>query len=168
MSVTVERMREVAGKERSISDKIRALDQLGASRREIADHLSRSYQHVRQVLVEDARRRGERGPPVAAGIDPSAGRESSGRVGEGSGSAVGPSFRIRIGEDGSVAIPPEATKALGFHPRSVVIAHVEDGALVLSSAASAMAKAQAIVRARVPAGISLADDLLAERRGQND
>lgn len=40
----------------TVSGKIRALDKMGYTRSQIADMLGKRYQHVRNVLVEDARK----------------------------------------------------------------------------------------------------------------
>ncbi|MBX9795632.1 hypothetical protein [Sphingomonas sp.] len=55
-----EKMEQIVSGKLTISDKIRALHQAGASRAEIARFLERRYQHVRNVLIEDERRAGGR------------------------------------------------------------------------------------------------------------
>ena len=144
----------------TVSDKIRALAAAGASRSEIANYLGRSYQHVRQVLVEDERRRG-----VRARAAPSA--ETTGeqlrRSEEPTHIANGP-LRLTGDSEGRLVLPARALAKIGLLPGGVAVARLQDGELVLSSAEAAMQRARALVRSVVPRGTSLADELLADRR----
>jgi bifunctional DNA-binding transcriptional regulator/antitoxin component of YhaV-PrlF toxin-antitoxin module len=156
----------------TVSDKIRALAGAGASRSEIADFLGRSYQHVRQVLVNDERRRGasaavKRGPAVPSGRE--SGREAQDRAGTSSSAPSSePVFRITIDSDGRLAIPASVAEALELGPGRFAVGRIEDGEFVIAGATRSMRRAQEIVRALVPPGVSLADELIAERRKLND
>lgn len=72
--------------------------------------------------------------------------------------------RLTVGQGGRVLVPAEMRAALGVAEGDTLLATLEDGELRLTSVASAVARAQAIVRQFVPAGVSLVDELLAERR----
>jgi bifunctional DNA-binding transcriptional regulator/antitoxin component of YhaV-PrlF toxin-antitoxin module len=144
----------------TVSDKIRALAAAGASRSEIANYLGRSYQHVRQVLVEDERRRGVRVRPATPAKTPA---EQPGRFEEPGLVASGP-FRLTVDSEGRLVLPASALAMIGLRPGGAAVARLQDGELVLSRAEAAMQRARALVRSVVPRGISLADELLADRR----
>lgn len=146
----------------TISDKIRALAAVGASRSEIADFLGRSYQHVRQVLVEDERRRGARPRSVL----PGKAKSEPPRPAEQPEGASGSPFRLTVDCDGRLLLPAQALGQIGIRPGEVAVGRLQDGELIVSSAESAMHRARALVRSIVPPGVSLADELLADRRSE--
>ncbi len=74
--------------------------------------------------------------------------------------------RTTLDPGGRVVIPAEYRRALGLKPGEEVILRLEDGEVRLLSLAQAIKRAQAIVRARVPEGHSLSDELIAERRSE--
>lgn len=81
--------------------------------------------------------------------------------------AHGPSTdggRFKIGPGGRVVIPADVRQALGVVEGDTLLATLVDGELRLQSPRLALRRAQAMVRAAIPAGVSLVDDLLAERR----
>jgi hypothetical protein len=53
---------------------------------------------------------------------------------------------------------------MGIEPEEELIAHVEDGHLVLSRPGARLRALQRELRALVPEGVSLVDELIAERR----
>lgn len=59
-------------------------------------------------------------------------------------------------------------RELGIGTGDTVLVDVEDGELRVRSLAKAIARAQAILRRHVPAGVSLADELIADRRREAD
>ena len=62
-------------------------------------------------------------------------------------------------------IPAEFRRELGLLPGAVVvISEMDDGDLRISTPAAGLRRAQALVRQYVQPGVSLADELLAERR----
>jgi bifunctional DNA-binding transcriptional regulator/antitoxin component of YhaV-PrlF toxin-antitoxin module len=132
------------------SAKIRALHNAGYSRTEIADFLGIRYQHVRNVLVNDARVAEAR--PVAAASVAAEGH-----------TALEPT-RLRIGPEGRLAIPRNFREALNLRDGDVLIASVEEGQIRLRTLPGAIRKAQAIIRQFVPAHVSLVDELIADRR----
>jgi hypothetical protein len=152
----------------TVSDKIRALDKAGFRKSEIADLLGKRYQHVRNVLVNDARRAGSRslsetGRPNAAtrGMSEDA-REFTGQLHVRSAETL---VWVDVEADGLVRLPEAAKAALELNGGGPVLVQVgPDGSVNLLSPQAAIRQARAIVRAYVPPGVSLVDELLAERR----
>jgi bifunctional DNA-binding transcriptional regulator/antitoxin component of YhaV-PrlF toxin-antitoxin module len=133
------------------SAKIRALNNAGYSRSKIADFLGIRYQHVRNVLVNDARVAGastDESPPSSAA---------------GPGGMPGPT-NVRMGPDGRIVIPSAFREALGLKKDETLLASLDNGEIRLMTIPAAIRKAQAIVRKFVPEGVSLVDELLADRR----
>jgi AbrB family looped-hinge helix DNA binding protein len=133
------------------SAKIRALAARGVARADIARLLGISYQHVRSVLEADKARDAKLGgmsePPQRALLDDDI-----------------PSAKVRLGPDGRVVIPATMREALGLKEGDVLFARLEGGEIKLLTPKAAMRRAQAIMRQFVPAGVSLADELIADRR----
>lgn len=73
---------------------------------------------------------------------------------------------VRIIEGGKLVIPAAMRRALGIASGDTVMVGIEDGELRIRSLARAVERAQAIVRRHVPRGDSLADELIADRRGE--
>lgn len=141
--------------EATVSGKIRALDAAGYKRADIARILGKRYQHVRNVLE-------------AAAPSPPRERPSSPGVAEAEPSAfvhdAARTYRLDVGKDGSVVLPPEVLQALGTPPGGVIIAELGEETLTLISSMMAIRQLQALVRQYVPPGVSMVDKLLAERR----
>jgi AbrB family looped-hinge helix DNA binding protein len=132
----------------SKSEKMRTLARAGYSRGDIARYLGTSYQFVRNVLVrEDARAvtlaKVSDAPPVASERN---------------------SNRVRLGSSGEIAIPHAIIKTLGLKEGDTLIVTADDDEIRLMTIPTAVRKAQAIVRQYVPAGVSLVDELLEDRR----
>jgi AbrB family looped-hinge helix DNA binding protein len=72
--------------------------------------------------------------------------------------------RAKIASGGRVVIPAEYRKALGLHEGDLVTMRLVDGEIRLYSFKEGLRRAQALVRAFVPEGVSLADELITERR----
>jgi AbrB family looped-hinge helix DNA binding protein len=72
--------------------------------------------------------------------------------------------RTRVGEKGRIVIPAEMREALGLNAGSVLDLRVVDGELRISTRESRLRRAQERVRQIIPPGVSLADELIAERR----
>ncbi|MGA2205748.1 MAG: AbrB/MazE/SpoVT family DNA-binding domain-containing protein [Terracidiphilus sp.] len=72
--------------------------------------------------------------------------------------------RTRMSEKGRVVIPAQIRKALGMDPGGTLDLRVEDGELRISTMRSRLRRAQERVRKYVPAGVSLSEELSAERR----
>jgi len=75
---------------------------------------------------------------------------------------------VKIIEGGKLVIPAAMRRALGIASGDTVLVGIEEGELRIRSLAKAVERAQAIVRRRVPAGVSLADELIADRRGDSE
>ena len=73
---------------------------------------------------------------------------------------------VKVIEGGKLVIPARFRRELGIGVGDTVVIELADDALHVRSLASAIRKAQAIVRGFVPAGASLVDDLIAERRAE--
>lgn len=71
---------------------------------------------------------------------------------------------LRIGPGGRVVIPADFRRAMEIKEGDVVTAILEDGVLRLISLEVALRRAQALVRKYVPEGVSLADELIEDRR----
>jgi AbrB family looped-hinge helix DNA binding protein len=136
---------------RTKADKIRALAARGLARAEIARLLGVRYQQVRNVLERDKARETE---PLGMSEPPQAAL-----VGDNM-----PSVKVRLGPDGRVVIPAALREALGLKEGDVLFARLEGGEIKLLTPKAAMLRAQAIVRQFVPEGVSLADELIADRR----
>ncbi len=72
--------------------------------------------------------------------------------------------RTRLNENGRLVIPASFRKALGINPGDEVILRLEDDELRLTTLRHRIARAQRNARKYIPRGVSLADELIAERR----
>jgi bifunctional DNA-binding transcriptional regulator/antitoxin component of YhaV-PrlF toxin-antitoxin module len=72
--------------------------------------------------------------------------------------------RVRIIEGGKLIIPASMRRELGIVTGDTVLVDVADGELRVRSLSKAIERAQAILRRHVPEGVSLADELIADRR----
>ena len=71
---------------------------------------------------------------------------------------------MKLSEGGRVVIPVEIRRELGLKDGDTVLWELADGEARLTTKAARVKRAQALVRRHVPAGASLADELIAERR----
>lgn len=76
-------------------------------------------------------------------------------------------FRRRLDNRGQIAIPGAVREAAGLKPGREVLLWAENGEVRISTAARSIRRAQEIVRKYVPEGISLSDELIAERRRES-
>ncbi len=76
------------------------------------------------------------------------------------------STKVPVGPQGRLVIPSELRRRLGIAPGDVLIAMVEDGRLVLEKREAVLQRLRRRF-AHVPAGVSLADELIAERRTES-
>lgn len=72
--------------------------------------------------------------------------------------------RARLNENGRIIIPASFRKALGIAPGDEVILRLDEDELRLTTRKHRVARAQRNARKYVPRGVSLADELIAERR----
>jgi AbrB family looped-hinge helix DNA binding protein len=75
-------------------------------------------------------------------------------------------FSMKMSEGGRVVIPAEIRKALGLKDGDTVLWEMIDGEARLTTKLQRMRKAQELVRQYVPEGVSLVDELIAERRAE--
>jgi AbrB family looped-hinge helix DNA binding protein len=135
------------------SAKIRALAAEGVERADIARLLGIRYQHVRNVLEHDKAQEAKlAGGSSEPAQPPLVDAENA------------PSMKVRLGPDGRVVIPAAIREALGLKDGDVLFARLEGGEIKLLTPTAAMVRAQAIVRQFVPAGVSLVDELIEDRR----
>jgi len=72
--------------------------------------------------------------------------------------------RARLNENGRLVIPASFRKALGIDPGDEVILRLEEDGLRITTVRHRIARAQRNARKYVPRRVSLADELIAERR----
>jgi len=124
--------------------KIRALAAQGRSRADIARALNIRYQHVRNVLIRDeAKARATEEPAKMLG-------KASGK--------------ITVAADGSVVVPATAINALSLKHGDTLFVRVADGEIHLLTRRAVTRRVQSLVREFVPAGVSLVDELIEDRR----
>jgi AbrB family looped-hinge helix DNA binding protein len=75
-----------------------------------------------------------------------------------------PQIRIRLSEKGRLVIPATIREALGMEVGGVLDLRVVDGELRISTMRSRLKRAQEHVRQYIPEGVSLSEELSAERR----
>ena len=160
-------MAEVVRPYATVSDKIRALDQAGVARADIARFLNKRYQHVRNVLVADGPRHASSAPSESARLDPNAVGAGGRRQAEDDGSpAQSGFFRLVVSETGDLALPRAALNGLGVGPGDVLIGRLTEDEFSLVSGDVALRRAQALVRGLVAPNISMAGELIDDRRRQ--
>jgi AbrB family looped-hinge helix DNA binding protein len=69
-----------------------------------------------------------------------------------------------IAANGRIVIPADMRKKLGLLGGEKLTLRVENGALVLETFDVTMSRIHASMRQHIPEGVSLADELIAERR----
>lgn len=135
------RMHEVAEGLPSKASKIRALHRAGYEKAEIARFLGTRYQHVYNVLKRskmDESKTGESQPSVRTWV--------------------------KIGSAGRVKIPIAYMETLGLAEGSDVQVVLEDRELRVVPRDVVVSRVQELVAKYVPEGVSLVDELIAERR----
>jgi hypothetical protein len=172
MAEDPERLGAIAARHATVADKIRALAGAGVARADIARFLGKRYQHVRNVLEDDAQTRLEGGGQeyVVGKADLSGVREEAQAFDrddeayvERRGRNV---FWLEVKPDGSLPLPAEVIDLLEATPGHRVFVEAKEGRLTMMSAKAALEEAQAIVRKYIPAGVSLSDELIADRRAE--
>lgn len=73
---------------------------------------------------------------------------------------------IAMSENGRILIPSAIREQLGFKPNAKIFAEIKDGSLVLTPLAQHYANLRAYFdkHLNVPEGVSLVDELIADRR----
>jgi AbrB family looped-hinge helix DNA binding protein len=72
--------------------------------------------------------------------------------------------RVQVGEKGRIVIPAEIREAMGIRVGDSLEMRFEDYELRISTRRARIRRVQEWVRKVIPSGVSLADELLAERR----
>ncbi|WP_121119522.1 AbrB/MazE/SpoVT family DNA-binding domain-containing protein [Croceibacterium ferulae] len=72
--------------------------------------------------------------------------------------------RVKIVDGGKLVIPASMRRELGLNTGDTVLVDVDNGELRVRSVSRAVERARAIVRKHVPKGVSLVDELIADRR----
>lgn len=72
--------------------------------------------------------------------------------------------RVQVGEKGRIVIPAEIREAMGISPGDSIELRFKDDELRIFTRHARLKQAQERARRLVPSGVSLADELLAERR----
>ncbi len=75
-------------------------------------------------------------------------------------------YSMKMSEGGRVVVPAEIRKALGLKEGDTVLWEMIDGEARMTTKLQRMRKAQELVRQYVPEGVSLVDELIAERRAE--
>jgi len=75
---------------------------------------------------------------------------------------------MKVSEGGRVVIPVEIRRQLGLKDGDTVLWDVKDGEVHLTTRAANIKKAQELVRKYVRPGVSIVDELIAERRAEAD
>ena len=139
------------------SEKIRRLGSAGYARQAIADFLGIRYQHVRNVLVDEERKK-------RTGFSEGPGPEGA-RPSPAPPAPPATPRKVLLRPDGSVVLPPAALAAAGYKSGDTLFVRtVGDGEIHLLSSRAAIRRAQELVREFVPENVSLVDELLKERR----
>jgi AbrB family looped-hinge helix DNA binding protein len=76
------------------------------------------------------------------------------------------STKVAVGPQGRLVIPSEIRRELGIVPGDVLLALVEDQRLVLEKREAVLQRVRRRF-AHIPAGVSLVDELIAERRTES-
>jgi AbrB family looped-hinge helix DNA binding protein len=72
--------------------------------------------------------------------------------------------RVQVGEKGRIVIPVEIREAMGINVGDTIELRLEDYELRVSTRRAQLRRAQQWARKVIPPGVSLADELSAERR----
>jgi hypothetical protein len=140
----------------SKSDKIRALARHGVPTKDIARYLAIRYQHARNVLVHSGLHR--------VGTAPEAGKDTNGDAASGTTASIW----VELDESGRLQIAPALLMGAGLRPGETVHVRLADGGFEVLSKRAALKRAQQIVSEFVPPGVSLVDELIAERRRETE
>ncbi len=74
------------------------------------------------------------------------------------------SAKARLNDNGRIVIPAAIRKQMGIAPGDTLLMDVEDGVLRIESYPARIARIQREIAQFIPPGVSLADELIAERR----
>jgi hypothetical protein len=141
--------------QKTVAGKIRALAAAGYPRAEIARLLGKRYQHVRNVLEE---------PKAAAAARHDAPTGLAEAETKPFQHAIPHTYRLDVGADGSVVLPPEALDALGARPGGVIIADLGEESFTLISGMTGIRRMQARLAQLPPSNTLASEELIEDRR----
>ena len=75
-------------------------------------------------------------------------------------------FHVRVSDGRRLVLPAEVCEQLGVEVGDTVIVSVAEGKVQLQPLGTRLAEFRALGATKVPPGVSLVDDLLAERRAE--
>ena len=158
-SLDRQRMDELTAGVRTKSDKIRRLAAAGYARADIARYLGIRYQFVYNVL---------------SGPQPKSARLPRGSAPEATAEPASPEptepalqwVWTTVRKGGAIELPAFFLASMGVTEGDPVQLALEGGVIRVLSRAAALCEAQELVRRYVPEGVSLVDELLAERRAE--
>lgn len=75
-------------------------------------------------------------------------------------------FHVRVVEGGKIVIPAALRRKYGFDVGKTLVVNDSPGGVTIQSLDDAVAAVQAIMAKFVPADVSLADELIADRRAE--
>lgn len=160
------RMDEVtAGVQDNKSEKMRRLAAAGYSRGDIARYLGVRYQFVRNVMVAAEQAAEAASEAVGKGTESQTSVDETPLVGERPVAAPGWVW-TSVGKGGSVTLPAAFLEAIGAAEGEQVQLALEGDVVRILGRAAALHELQDEVRRYVPEGVSLVDELLAERRAE--
>jgi AbrB family looped-hinge helix DNA binding protein len=76
-------------------------------------------------------------------------------------------IQMKVSDGGRVVIPSEIRQLMSIKEGDTVLWQMQDGVATLTTRLAQLKQAQAIVRKHVPAGVSLVDEVIADRRAEN-
>ena len=158
-----EQMAELIRPHSTVSDKIRALDAAGVARADIARFLGKRYQHVRNVLEADA----VSGSGYAVGrADLSGVREADQpfHLEPAVDERPGGRFRLEVRPDGWVFLPQKVREALNLPSGGSIMGRLGEEEFNLVATAKIVREVQAMARDLIKPGVSVVDELIADRR----
>jgi bifunctional DNA-binding transcriptional regulator/antitoxin component of YhaV-PrlF toxin-antitoxin module len=74
---------------------------------------------------------------------------------------------MKMSEGGRIVVPVEIRQSMGLRDGDTVLWELRGNEAVLTTRLAQMKEAQNLVRRHVPAGVSLSDELIADRRAEN-
>jgi AbrB family looped-hinge helix DNA binding protein len=75
-------------------------------------------------------------------------------------------YHVRVSDGRRVVLPADVCKQLGIDVGDTVIVDVAEGKVQLHSFDTTLLNFRALLASKVPVGVSLVDELLAERRAE--
>ena len=170
-----ERLARIAEPHATVAGKIRALAGAGVPRADIARFLGKRYQHVRNVLEDDAQSGSSAGSGYVLGKADLSGVRDEARPFERESKdndayierRSPTAFWIEVRPDGTLPLPSEIAAVLGGKPGERVFAEIKEGRVMIMSGDAAEAEADAIIAKYIKPGTRGSDALLEDRRNGN-